>query len=98
MLNTLLAIPYEVYSKIQLAMLIVTALCALFVIIVVLIQPGNSNGISAISGGSTDTFYGKNKSKTIESKLRRLTVICLILIAVLMVTYFLFELLLPVGA
>lgn len=88
MLNTLLAIPYEVYSKIQLAILIVTAICALFVIFVVLIQPGNSNGISAISGGTTDTFYGKNKAKTLESKLRKLTIFCVVIMALLMIAFF----------
>jgi preprotein translocase subunit SecG len=94
MLNNLLAMNYEIYSAIQLTILIVTAICAIFVIIVVLIQPGNSNGISAIDGGMTDTFYGKNKSKTLASKLRKLTVVCVALMAVLMIAYFLLQLLL----
>lgn len=87
-LDNLLKISFEVYSKIQLALLIVTAICALFVIIVVLIQPSNSNGISAISGQTTDTFYGKNKAKTLESKLRKLTVFCVVLMALLMISFF----------
>ncbi|MBQ9709239.1 MAG: preprotein translocase subunit SecG [Clostridia bacterium] len=61
-------------------------LCSLFVIIVVLMQKTNSDGISAITG-SSETFYGKNKSKTLDSKLKRLTVICLIIIGVLCVLY-----------
>lgn len=90
MLN-LLAVSFEVYSAIQLAILILLVVMALFIMIVVLIQPGNSNGISAISGAS-DTFYEKNKSKTIESRLKKLTVICLIAMAVLMLAYFAIEL------
>lgn len=96
MLANLLAVSYELYAGIQTALLIVSVLCAIFVTIVVLIQPSNSNGISAISGGQTDTFYGKNKSQTIESKLRRLTVICLIIVAVLLISYFLLDFLLVV--
>ncbi len=94
MLTNLLAatLSYEAYKYIQFALIAITALCAIFVTVVVLIQPGNSNGISAINGGTTDTFYGKNKGKTIVSKLKTLTVICLTIMAVLMVTYFLFEL------
>ena len=39
------------------------AICALFIILVVLFQPGNSSGISAL-GGTTETFLTKNKGKT----------------------------------
>lgn len=92
MLSSLLAISYSTYKAIQIAIIAICALCALFVIIVVLIQPSNSNGVSALGGRSTDTFYGKNKSKSIESKLKIFTVVCLVLLAVLMVTYFLLEL------
>ena len=60
-----------------------------------MIQPGNSNGISALSG-SSDTFYGKNKSKTVESKLRRLTVICLVVMILLMIAFYLIQILLNV--
>lgn len=57
-----------------------------------MIQPGNSNGISALDGTS-DTFYGKNKSKTVESKLRKLTVVCLVIMTILMVAFYLIKLL-----
>ena len=74
---------YMVLSIICVALIV---LCSLFVIIVVLMQKTNSDGISAITG-SSETFYGKNKSKTLDSKLKRLTVICLIIIGVLCVLY-----------
>lgn len=64
-------------------------LCALFVIAVVVIQPGNSTGVSPLTG-SSETFLSKNKGKTLESKLKKLTVIascilgvCCILMVVL---------------
>ena len=42
--------------------LAIMAIAAIFVICVVLFQPGNSNGVGAL-GGTTETFLGKNKSK-----------------------------------
>lgn len=70
------------YGGLQLAFLIVMALCALFIIAVVMFQPGNSTGISAL-GGQTDTFLSKNKSKTFEHRMKKLTVIAAVVFAVL---------------
>ena len=75
---------YQVLSIICVALIV---LCSLFVIVVVMMQKSNSDGISAISG-SSETFYGKNKNKTLDSKLKKLTIICLIVIALLCITYF----------
>lgn len=66
--------------------LAIMAICAIFVILVVLFQPGNSSGVSAL-GGQTETFLGKNKSKTFEHKMRKLTVISSIIFAVLCVVF-----------
>lgn len=93
-LNNLLA-SFELYNALSIVCVVLSTLCALFIIVVVMIQPGNSNGISALSG-SSDTFYGKNKSKTIESKLKKLTVICLVLMIVLMIIFYLVQVLLNV--
>jgi preprotein translocase subunit SecG len=77
----------NLYMALSIACVVLIVLCSIFVIIVVMMQKSNSDGISAITG-SSETFYGKNKSKTLDSKLKRLTVICLIVIAVLCVLYF----------
>lgn len=66
--------------------LIISALCAIFIIIVIMLQPSNSSGIGAL-GGQQDTFYSKNKGKTLESKLRKLTVIAVAVMAVFMILY-----------
>lgn len=81
---------YDVYMLLSRICVILSVLCAGFVTIVVMIQSGNSNGVSAL-GGSSDTFYGKNKSKTVESKLRRLTVICIAVMTVLLIAYYIIE-------
>ena len=45
------------------------ALCA-----IVLIQSGKSSGLSgALGGGSNDTFLAKNKSKSLDARLARMT-------------------------
>ena len=90
-----LLVTFELYRAVSLVCLILGVLCAIFLIIVVMMQSGNSNGIDALSG-SSDTFYGKNKSTTIESKLKKLTVICVILLVVFMIAFYLIQLLLHV--
>lgn len=46
---------------------------SLVLIISVLLQKGDSEGISALTGGSKDSFLGKNKGKTAEGKLSLVT-------------------------
>ena len=74
------------HSGLKIALLVIMAICGLFIILVVLFQPGNSSGISAL-GGTTETFLGKNKSKTFEHRMRKLTVISSIIFAVLCVVF-----------
>ena len=66
--------------------LAIMAICAIFVILVVLFQPGNSSGVGAL-GGQTETFLGKNKSKTFEHRMKKLTVISSIIFGVLCIAF-----------
>ena len=77
---------FEAFPVIKIVMLVIMLLCALFIICVVLFQPSNSSGVSAL-GGTTETFLSKNKGKTNESKLKRLTVISAIIFCVLAVVF-----------
>ncbi len=53
--------------------ILMAALC-LVLSAVVLLQQGKSAGLSgAISGGSSDTYFGRNKNRTLEGKLSTLT-------------------------
>ena len=90
MLN-LLAMSYEVYNVLSIICLVLSVIACIFVIIVVIMQPSNSNGIGAISGHS-ETFYGKNKSKTLESKMRKLTIIAIAVVAVCMIAFYIVSL------
>ncbi len=67
--------------------IVVMALAALGAIILILLQQSNSSGIDAL-GGSSETFFGKNKGKTLESKLKKWTIICLVVLLVFSVIYF----------
>ncbi len=68
------------------AFLIVMAICALFIILVVLFQPGNSSGVSAL-GGQSETFLSKNKGKTFEHKMKKLTVVASVVFAILCIVF-----------
>ena len=74
------------HGWLKIVALVIMAICAIFVICVVLFQPGNSSGVGAL-GGTTETFLGKNKSKTFEHRMRKLTVISSIVFAVLCVVF-----------
>ena len=75
------------FPTIRIIIAIIVAVLAIALVAIVLIQPSASNGNSVITGQS-DTFYGKNKSQTLEGLLRKITVIIAISIAVLIVIYF----------
>ena len=77
---------WNVWPIIKIVALVIMAICALFIILVVLFQPGNSSGVSAL-GGSTETFLSKNKSKTFEHKMKKLTVISSIVFGVLCIAF-----------
>ena len=77
---------WNVWPVIKIIALSIMIICALFIILVVICQPGNSNGVGAL-GGQTETFLGKNKSKTFEHKMKKLTVVSGIIFGVLCVVF-----------
>ena len=58
------------------AVTVIQVLCGLFLIAVVLLQSGKSAGLSGAIAGGADTFLSKNKAKTVDAKLAKLTKIC----------------------
>lgn len=53
---------------------------SIVIVFIVLAQDSNDQGglTSAIGGGSNESFYGRNSSRTKEAKLNRITKICAI--------------------
>ena len=66
------------------------AISAIIAILIVLFQPGNSTGIDAL-GGSSETFFGKNKGRSLESKMKRWTVISLIVLTLFSIVFFILQ-------
>ena len=81
---------YATYSAVSITLIVLMGVAALAAIVLVLLQPGNSQGIDAL-GGSSETFYGKNKGKSTEAKLKMWTYICLGVLAVLAVVFFILQ-------
>lgn len=55
---------------------------AAVIIVVVLLQPSKADGIKGFITGNSETFFSKNKSRTKEAMLARLTVVSAILFAI----------------
>ena len=52
---------------------IVLIVLAIAISALVLLQEGNSQGLSGTIAGGAETFFGKNKGRTMEAKLVKLT-------------------------
>lgn len=74
------------YAPVKIALLILIVLLSIVMVLIVLLQPGNSEGLGAISGGA-ETFFGKNKAKTLEGRLKKLTIIVAVALVVLCIVY-----------
>ncbi len=81
---------YVTYRTVSLILIIAMGVAALVSIVLVLLTPGNSQGIDAL-GGSSETFYSKNKGKSTEAKLKMWTMISLIVLGVLAVIFFILQ-------
>ncbi len=92
MLNLLAQVPmdhpqyitYVVLTSIAIGLMFIVSLGA---IILIMLQQSNSEGIQGITG-SSETFFGKHKGKSIESKLKKWSWICLAVLAVLSIAFY----------
>ena len=80
---------YNLYLGLSITMIILMFLAAVLIVVMIMLQPSNSTGIDAL-GGSSETFFGKNKGKSSEEKLKRYSWICLaVLVAFSLIFYIL---------
>lgn len=86
----------ESFPKIRMVLIIAAVVIAVALLVVILLQKSNGEGMDALSGAQTDTFYTKNKGRTVEGVLRRITVVLGILMFVLCVAFFVTILIYPV--
>ncbi|MDE5788901.1 MAG: preprotein translocase subunit SecG [Clostridia bacterium] len=84
---------YITYVVLTTIAIVAMFLAALVAIILVLLQQSNSEGIQGITG-SSETFFGKNKGQSIESKLKKWTWICLGVLSVIAIAFYVVTLIL----
>ena len=58
---------------------IVHILVAIAIICLILLQSGKTAGLSGAISGAADSFFGKNKGRTLDSLFSKLTTVCAIL-------------------
>lgn len=61
---------------------VIHVILAIILIAVVLLQSGKSAGLSGSIGGGAETFFGKNKAKTLDGMLEKATAVVAILFVV----------------
>ena len=74
------------FPVIKVVIMSVLAFLAIAMIVLVVLQKSNTNGVSAISG-QTDTFYNRNKGESLQGKIKKWTVVASVVILVLCVLF-----------
>ncbi len=93
MLSNLLALneaQWVVYWIGMITCLVLIFIAALVAIFLVLFQKSNSDGIQGITA-SSETFFGKNRGRSIESKLKEWSWIVLAVIGVLSIAAYVIQ-------
>ena len=75
----------------QIIVNILLILSSIVMIVTVMLQSSDSDGMAGLTGSSSETFFGKNKGKSIEAKMKKWTWICLIVLAVLAIVYYVLQ-------
>jgi len=60
-------------------LIVLLVITSIVIIVSVMMQPSKSNGLSGLIAGSSDTFFAKNKTKTAESVLAKITAVSSVL-------------------
>lgn len=64
------------------ALIIIHLIFALALIVIVLLQHGKQEGLSGAIAGGAETFFGKNKGRTVDAMLKKVTSVVAILFIV----------------
>ncbi len=67
----------------MLVLQILIVIAAIVLIVSVMLQKSDDDGVSALTGGNSDTFLGRNQTSTLEGKLALITKISAALFVVL---------------
>lgn len=81
-------IEYEAARAMRIALAIIFIIVSIGVMVVVMMQKPVSGNIGTIAGENTQTYAGQNKAKNKESILRKITIACGVVLAVLAILFF----------
>lgn len=66
------------------ALMVLEAILGIVIIIAILMQPSKSDALSGlVQGSSNETFYSKNKARTKEVRLERITMLGMTVFAII---------------
>ena len=72
-------------------LLVVLLLSAVFIVVAVLLQKSNEDGLSGAISGNSETFYGKDKSSSSDRMLYKWTLIAGIVFAIAVALVFVIQ-------
>lgn len=78
----------EVYFKMTTVLGVLILVCAVFLVISVLLQSSKNQRMSGVVAGGAETFFGKQKGKTIDAKLSKATAIITAVFALLVLALY----------
>ncbi len=71
----------------MIALTIIHVVISLALIVVVLLQHGKQQGLSGAIAGGAETFFGKNKGRTVDAMLKKFTAVVAILFILSSITF-----------
>lgn len=83
---------YLFYNVLSIIFMIIMVLLSVAMIAIVMLQQGNTTNLGAITGAA-ESFFGKNKAKTMDSKFKRWTMIIAAAILVSSILFFVISIL-----
>ena len=87
--NFLLSVKmFYIERVLQPILMILMALTGIVTVVLVLLQKGTNDNIGAIGGNESDSYAGKNKSKSKDFRLKVGTIVCGALMLLFSVAYF----------
>lgn len=75
------------FPIIRQVLMVLVAVSAVAMIVITMIQPGESNGGNNVITGASESFYSKNKASSREGRFKRLTIILAVFMLVAVVAY-----------
>ena len=75
------------FPYIRLVLLILMVVIGLALVLLIMFQPSSSSGMGALTG-QRDTFYSKDKSKSLESVMKKITIVLGVIEGVLAILFF----------